>query len=111
MRRSTSSPLRYHGWSAQANLPGQSVEDPVDLADVQAVATPVHEQQGRHGSTCPTPLASPDIVTQHLASRRVQGNQPRFAKLGSVDRQHGGIEVDVVEFEVARFANAQPGDG
>ena len=40
----------------------------------------------------------------------MQRHQASLAELGAADRQHRGLEIDILKLEVARFAEAQARD-
>ena len=58
----------------------------------------------------PMAIASTDVLCEHVAGRGVQRHQTTLAEFGAADGQHSGLEIDVLEFEVACFAKAQPRD-
>jgi hypothetical protein len=56
------------------------------------------------------PLTLLEILSQHFAGGGVQGYPPILTKLTAADRQHPGLQIDVVELEVTRFAEAKTRD-
>lgn len=98
------------GRTAQTDLPGQHIEGAVDLSTVQPISPAGDKQVGGYRPPCPMALASGNVVCEHLAGRGVQWYQASLTELGAADRQHRGLEIDILKLEVARFAKPQARD-
>jgi len=51
-------------------------------------------------------LTSGKGVCHHRTGRSMQRHQASFAKLGTADRQHPRLQIDILQFEIARFTEA-----
>src|SRR5262245_58346964 len=92
------------GGAAQTDLTRERVERAVDLAAVQAVASVGYEQVGRDRAPRPMARAARNVLGQDTPRRVMQGDQTGLSKLGALDRQHTGAQIDVRHRELARFA-------
>ena len=52
-------------------------------------------------------IASGDVVAEDLTGRGMQRHQTRLAEFGAADRQHSGLEIDILKLKIACFAKAQ----
>ena len=52
-------------------------------------------------------IASGDVVTEDSTGRGMQRHQTRLAELGATDRQHSGLEIDILKLKMARLAEAE----
>ena len=82
----------------------------MDVGIVQPVPSVGREDVGRDRPSCPATCASREVICEHVAGRRLQGQQASLAEFGASDCQHRGPEIDVLEFEVACFPEAQARD-
>jgi DNA topoisomerase IA len=90
----------------QADLSRQRIERSMNLSAIQSMA-PVGDEQirGDHSSH-PMAPTSGDIVRQHRTGRSMQRHQASFTELGAADRQHRRLQIHILQFEVACFAEA-----
>jgi len=49
-------------------------------------------------------LPSAEIIGEDLTRGGMHGHQPRLAELRAADGQHRGLEIDIVQLEIAGFA-------
>src|SRR5512143_111899 len=82
----------------------------MDISAVQTIAPAGHEQVGGHRPRSPVAVASRDVVREHAASRSMQRYEPGLAELGTADPQHRRLQIDVLNFEIARLAQTQARD-
>src|SRR5207245_10431059 len=52
-------------------------------------------------------IASGDEVTEDSTGRGMQRHQTRLAELGATDRQHSGLEIDILKLKIACLAEAE----
>ena len=55
-------------------------------------------------------LAPGDVLCQHLAGRGVQWHQASLTELGAANGQHPSLKIDILQLEIARFAETQARD-
>jgi len=82
----------------------------VDLAVIQPIPSVGHEDVGGDRPSCPPTCASREVICEHVAGRRMQGQQASLAEFAASDCQRRAPEIDVLEFEVACFSEAQARD-
>ena len=92
------------GRAAQTNLPAQGIERAMNISAIQPVAPAGDEEKRGHRPLPPMALAPAEVVGEHAAGRGMQGHQAGLPELGPPDGQHRGLEIDIVQFEVAGFA-------
>src|SRR5216684_1362165 len=85
------------GRATQADLSGQRIESPMDLATIQTIAPAGDEQIGRHRPLCPMAIASGDVVCEHFAGRGMHRDQASLAELGAADPQHCCLKIDILK--------------
>src|SRR5438552_18845964 len=81
----------------------------MNAADIQA-RTAVEHEHVPAAALAHKLLATPNIVSQHGTGRRMKRHQTGSTELGSSDRQHALLEIDVVELQVERLGDTQTGD-
>ena len=94
--------------SSQTNLPRQSIESSMNVSAIQTIAPAGNEQIGGHCTSGPMAPAPGDVVCKHLTGRCVQRHESSLAELGAADRQHCCLKIDILKFEIACLAQAQP---
>jgi hypothetical protein len=55
-------------------------------------------------------FASQKVADQHSACGWMEGHKARSTELGSSDREHGLLDIDIIELQIERFGNAQTRD-
>jgi hypothetical protein len=84
---------------SQTNLTRQAPEDAMNVL-MQQRATAFRDEEVRAPLRGQMGVAQLGVVAQHGAGRRMQGHEPRLPKLGQSNRQHVGVQVDIVTLEV-----------
>lgn len=102
-------PMAVHG-TAKTYLARKRIKRSMDWGGIHPIPPVRNEEVGGHCSPGSVTLAALEIVRQHAAGRSVQGYQARLAELGAPDRQEPRLQVDVLEFQVARLTKPQTSD-
>ena len=55
-------------------------------------------------------FASQKVVDQHSACGWMEGHKAGSTELGSSDREHALLDIDIIELQIERFGNAQTRD-
>ena len=78
----------------------------MNVSAIQTIAQTRNEQIGGDHSSCPMALTFGDVVCEHRAGRGMQWHQASLAEFAAADREHRRFQIDILDFEVARFAEA-----
>ena len=88
----------------QTSLPRQRVERTMNAANIQSGATVGDEHVG--GTALAQELfATLKVVGEYRAGGRMNGYQTGPTKLGSLNRQHVLIEIDIAELQIERLGD------
>src|ERR1700680_5030679 len=96
------------GSTAQTDLPGQRIKRAMNVSVIQPMAPARDEHIRRHQPLRPMTLPSAEVFGDSIEGGRMQRHQPRLAEFRAADGQYRGLEIDIVQLEVARFAETQP---
>ena len=55
-------------------------------------------------------FASQKVVDEHSACGWMEGHKAGSTELGSPDREHALLDIDIIELQIERFGNAQTRD-
>src|SRR6266581_3858090 len=83
--------------AAQPDPSRGGIERPANLRRVQPIAPTGNKQVRGHWPLGPMALASGDVVGEHLTGGGMQAYQPILTKFGAADRQHPGLQIDVLK--------------
>src|SRR5215467_6388677 len=92
--------------ATQPNLPRQGMEGAAYAGDVQAIASPRHEQM-RSGTSGEEPAALSQITGQNLLGGWMQRDQAGLAELGLLNGQDVLTQVNIVQLQVQGLTDAQ----
>src|ERR1700722_8925710 len=102
-------PMAVSG-SAQADAPRRGIERPMNRAEIQSITPARDKKVLGDRAPRPMPLALLEVMGQHLAGGGVQRNPSILTPFATADSEYPGLQIHVLELEVARFTQAKARD-